>query len=78
MKIGIIGAGTVAPHNDNGRLTSRGSSQRAVPALREERGGGSLADALRHAGFAEKTEVAIGNPPTNRSRSWRLAPDQDS
>jgi hypothetical protein len=52
MKIGIIGAGTVAPRNDNGRLTSRGSSQRAVAARREEQGGGALADALRRAGLA--------------------------
>jgi uncharacterized protein len=47
-------AGTPAPRDGNGRPPSRGSSQRAAPARREEQGGGALADALRRAGLGEK------------------------
>ena len=47
-------AGTAAPRSDSGRAQSRGSSQRAAPARREEQGGGALADALRRAGLTEK------------------------
>ena len=45
-------AGTVAPRNDGGRSSSRKTSHGSAPTRREE--GGSLADALRRAGLAQK------------------------
>jgi protein Tex len=47
-------AGPPAPRNDDGRPPSRSPSRGAAPARREEQGGGTLADALRRAGLAEK------------------------
>jgi len=43
-------AGTAPPRNDGARAPSRSRA----PAPREDQGGGALADALRHAGLAEK------------------------
>jgi len=47
-------AGTAPPRNDAARPPSRGPSRNAAPARRDEQGGGSLAEALRRAGLAEK------------------------
>jgi protein Tex len=45
-------AGMVASRNDGVRSSSRSTSHGSAPARREE--GGSLADALRRAGLAQK------------------------
>jgi uncharacterized protein len=49
-------AGTVAPRTDGGRSSSRSTSHGSAPTRRQEgrQEGGSLADALRRAGLAQK------------------------
>jgi protein Tex len=49
-------AGTAAPRNDGGRSSSRSTSHGSAPTRRQEgrQEGGSLADALRRAGLAQK------------------------